>query len=134
METSAFRSIWTPEILPECFSFGICNIILLEGLKLSINRPRPSSQAPELPWELLMTSGTVSLLLPTACPAASWCLASEWPCVSRATPSPRWHTRLLWLMSSVISNCLQPHGLQHAKLPCPSLSSGVCSNSHPLSQ
>ena len=29
---------------------------------------------------------------------------------------------------------LQPHGLQHARLPHPSLSRGVCSNSCPLSQ
>ena len=28
---------------------------------------------------------------------------------------------------------LQPHGLQHTRLPCPSLSPGVCSNSSPLS-
>ena len=26
------------------------------------------------------------------------------------------------------SNSLRPHGLQHARLPCPSLSPGVCSN------
>ena len=26
------------------------------------------------------------------------------------------------------------HGLQHARLPCPSVSPGVCSNSYPLSQ
>ena len=29
---------------------------------------------------------------------------------------------------------LQLHGLQHTRLPCPSLSAGVCSNSCPLSQ
>ena len=29
---------------------------------------------------------------------------------------------------------LWPHGLQHARLPCPSLSPGVCSDSCPLSQ
>ena len=29
---------------------------------------------------------------------------------------------------------LQPHGLQHARLPCPSLSTGAWSNSYPLSQ
>ena len=29
-------------------------------------------------------------------------------------------------------NHLQPHGLQPARLPRPSLSPGVCSNSHPL--
>ena len=28
---------------------------------------------------------------------------------------------------------LRPHGLQHARLPCPSLSPRVCSNSSPLS-
>ena len=35
---------------------------------------------------------------------------------------------------SVMSDPLWPHGLQHARLPCPSLSPGVCSNSCPLSQ
>ena len=35
---------------------------------------------------------------------------------------------------SVVSNCLQPHGLQHTRLPCPSPSPGICSNSCPLSQ
>ena len=31
-------------------------------------------------------------------------------------------------------NSLRPHGLQHASLPCPSLSPRVCSNSYSLSQ
>ena len=35
---------------------------------------------------------------------------------------------------SVVSASLWPHGLQHARLPCPSLSPGVCSNSCQLSQ
>ena len=35
---------------------------------------------------------------------------------------------------SAVSNSLQPHGLQHTWLPCPSPSSAVCSNSCPLSQ
>ena len=30
---------------------------------------------------------------------------------------------------SVVSNCLRPHGLQHARLPCPSPTPGACSNS-----
>ena len=33
-----------------------------------------------------------------------------------------------------MSDSLQPHGLQQARLPCPSLSHGVCSNSCPLNQ
>ena len=34
----------------------------------------------------------------------------------------------------VMSESLRPHGLQHTKLPCPSRSPRVCSNSCPLSQ
>ena len=41
---------------------------------------------------------------------------------------------LLLFSHSVLYDSLQPDGLQHARLPCPSLSLGVCSNSCPLSQ
>ena len=37
------------------------------------------------------------------------------------------------LSLKVIFNSLQPHGLQNARLLCPSLSSAVCSNSCSLS-
>ena len=40
----------------------------------------------------------------------------------------------LLLSHSVMSNSLQPHGLQRAGLRCPSLSPRVCSNSCPLSR
>ena len=33
-----------------------------------------------------------------------------------------------------MSDSLQPHGLQHAKLSCPSPSPGACSSSYPLSR
>ena len=48
-----------------------------------------------------------------------------------------------FLLSLLLVNCcsasescltLQPHELHHARLPCPSLSPGVCSNSGPLSR
>ena len=35
---------------------------------------------------------------------------------------------------SFVSDSLRPHGLQHARLPCPSPTPEVCSNSCPLSQ
>ena len=35
---------------------------------------------------------------------------------------------------SVMSDSLQPHGLQHTRLPCPSLTPGACSNSCPSSR
>ena len=40
---------------------------------------------------------------------------------------------MLLFSCSVLSNSLWPHGLQHARLPCPSLSPEVCSHSCPLS-
>ena len=40
---------------------------------------------------------------------------------------------LLLFNCSVISNSLQPHGLQHDSFPCPSPSPRVCSNSCPFS-
>ena len=50
------------------------------------------------------------------------------------------HIQLEWVnLSSVqsslftVSNSLRPHGLQHTRLPCPSLSPSVCSNPCPLS-
>ena len=41
---------------------------------------------------------------------------------------------LLLFSCSVVSDSLWPHGLQHARPPCPSPSPGACSNSCPLSQ
>ena len=35
---------------------------------------------------------------------------------------------------SVVSNCLWPYGLEHARLPCPSPTPGACSNSCPSSR
>ena len=43
-------------------------------------------------------------------------------------------TLLLWFSRSVASDSLRPHGLQHARPPCPSPSPRACSNSCPLSQ
>ena len=40
---------------------------------------------------------------------------------------------LLLFSCSVMSDSLRPHGLQHARLPCPSTSPGACSSSCPLS-
>ena len=41
---------------------------------------------------------------------------------------------LLLFSHSAVVVSLQPHGVQHARLPCPSPSLGACSNSCPLSQ
>ena len=53
---------------------------------------------------------------------------------SRICISPKLMINLLLFSHSVTSNSLQPHELHHARLPCPSLSPGVCSNSCPMSR
>ena len=44
------------------------------------------------------------------------------------------HILLLLFNHSVVSDSLWPHGLQHTRLPCPSLSPRVCSNSYSSSR
>ena len=41
---------------------------------------------------------------------------------------------LVQFSRSVVSNSLQPHGLQHSRPPCPSPTPGACSNSCPSSR
>ena len=44
------------------------------------------------------------------------------------------HEQPLLFLFFIVSDSLQPHGLQHARLLCPSPSPGACSNSCPLSR
>ena len=53
----------------------------------------------------------------------------EWP--MKKSGAQRW---LLLISHSAVSDSLWSHRLQHARLPCPSPSSGACSNSRPLRQ
>ena len=63
-------------------------------------------------------------------------LGNCWRCrvlVTPPTPHPR-PTEFSQFSRSVVSDSSWPHGLQHARLPCPSPIPGACSNSRPLSQ
>ena len=69
---------------------------------------------------------------------------ARWATVYRATKSQTWlthntHTYIVQFSSvqfncSVVSYYLWPHGLQHARPPCPSPTARVYSNSSPLSR
>ena len=52
--------------------------------------------------------------------SCTWGLSLHFPCSFSVQVS-----------CAVVSNCLQPHGLQHASLPCPSPTPRACSNSCP---
>ena len=54
--------------------------------------------------------------------------------LSFVVPILTWNIPSVQFSLSVVSDILQPHGLQHARPPCPSLTPGVYSNSCPLSQ
>ena len=61
--------------------------------------------------------------------------AMPWQAAFEMAPSMVLASWLLSLFShSVVSSSLQPHELQHTRLPCPSPSHGACSDSCPLSQ
>ena len=51
----------------------------------------------------------------------------------KPSPPENYMFFLLLFSCSVVSDSLWPRGLQHARLPCPSLSPGAYSNSCPLS-
>ena len=49
---------------------------------------------------------------------------------------PLWHlgSKVISSVAQLCPNSLRPHGLQHARLPCPSPTPGACSNCCPSSQ
>ena len=64
-----------------------------------------------------------------------------WKLVRRANLMRKWRFQMWKLVQLIsvhsdLSDSVEPHGLQHAMLPCQSLcqSRGDCSNSSPLSQ
>ena len=69
-----------------------------------------------------------------------WKSFKQWKAIykQKVCSSPKWNNSKynispVQISCSVVSNSLQPHGLQHARLPCPSPTPGVYSNSRPLS-
>ena len=64
-----------------------------------------------------------------------WLKSQTQPTIFETSVDRRSHRNMLLLFScSVMSNSLQPHGLQHSTLACPSPTPGDCSNSSPSSQ
>ena len=70
---------------------------------------------------------TLAPLLPTQHPSSS--TSKVGLCIWISCKYSSWFL----LLFIVLCLTLQPHGLQHVRLPCPSLSPRVCSNSCPFS-
>ena len=88
-------------------------------------RLRDEFYLPRIQWFLCLLRYLSSFLFHFGCSPLSLsnCICSLSVCISSVQFS-----------RSVMSNSLWPHELQHARLPCPSPSSGVHSDSLPLSQ
>ena len=56
------------------------------------------------------------------------------PWVRNIPWSRKWLFSSVQFSCSVVSDSLRPHGLQPPRLPCPSPTPGVCSNSYPSSR
>ena len=81
------------------------------------------------------------LWLDNFCSSFKWFLCPSWKSVtilfsttSGVNISKCGSILLLLLSHQVVSNFLWPYGLQHARLPCLSLSPGACLSSYPLNQ
>ena len=90
---------------------------------------------PRFPHPWIREEGT----FPTVKWSRLWVSNAEDTClilVRKQTPHAMWCSQINQFSSvqSVMSDCLQPHGLQHARPPCPSPTPRIYSNSYPLSQ
>ena len=101
-----YVAVW----LPSCVQ--LCNPMAYQAsLSLSISRSLPKSMS-------------IALVMPSSC-LILWCPLLLLHSIFHVSVQFSW---------SVMSNSLRPHGLQHARFPCPSPSPGACSNSCPLSR
>ena len=112
-------------------------LLLVPGIMRSASLGSQLTQGPQrdYPEASIRVAGQPGLSSPGGAPGSrskagpgslrGWEASSHLMCLS---------ARLLLVFSrSVVSDSLQPHGLQHARLPCTSLSPGACSDSCPLS-
>ena len=71
--------------------------------------------------------------LPPVSPPAAARLSKRGCETGPITRFSRYDFHRWWCSVAQLCLTLRPHGLQHTRLPCPSVSPGVCSNSCPLS-
>ena len=103
---------------PSFFLF-LCNIPKYEFTKVY---PKMSSVEGHLSFQAKTITNNFTWLLVDTRTHFSWVYSKNWLGHS------------IQFRHSVMSDSLQPHGLQHTRLPCISPILGACSNSCPLSQ
>ena len=115
------------------------------GIPLRFNGELPSQEIHQSPWKCLtdclilrykaltyQSSSTLDVLWKTSTATyfhGNW--SEDSSKVLRVSATIYYSVQF---SCSVMSESLWPHGLQHARLPCPSPTPGACSNSCPLSR
>ena len=98
---------------------NLCSMVLLEK---GFSKALWHYYLPPLAFSIFFTNS----IIPTSTLDNTYCLLSNTQNYSVY--------QILQFSCSVVSNCLQPHELQHARLPCPSPTPRACWNSCPSSQ
>ena len=138
--TSAWRTLWpgAPTMCPQpawlslpssqggcCLELAICNSI-------QCSPPATPQHSPSSAPSYMTFSCFTAFLnfLRVLCVVCLHIWALSWgPCLPGSLIQGS-----VQFSCSVVSDSLQPHGLQHARLPCPSPTPGACSNSCPSSR
>ena len=98
---------------------NLCSMVLLEK---GFSKALWHYYLPPLAFSIFFTNS----IIPTSTLDNTYCLLSNTQNYSVY--------QILQFSCSVVSNCLQPHELQHVRLPCPSPTPRACWNSCPSSQ
>ena len=83
------------------------------------------------PWSRKIPHATKGQLIPSTTTTEACVLRAHAP---QQEKSLQWKACSVQFSRSVVSDFLQPHGLQHARLPCPSPTPRAYSNSRPLTR
>ena len=99
---------------------------------------KPSSRGSSLPRDQTLISNVTYIARQFFTTRTTWEAYHAASCSLLEDVTPKAANTILktsvQFSSSVVSDSLQPHGLQHARPPCPSPTPRICSNSCPSSQ
>ena len=118
--------------LAKCYSYQHkMNLFLARGLRLVEGDKEISKLFQKSDTWLILKSEQVlkGQQTPLTIQTWVWKPSQRWWC----PPAGFYRIWLLLLFSLYVTSDCDPHGLQHARIPCPSPSPGVCPSSCPLS-
>ena len=128
VEGAGFRRGWLQG--PQVWPLSLCPPASVSGLCVLVCwPPSPTAHLVTAPEHPRLKNAASHQCFPTEVQTETC-----WPAQGTCHPEPIILARSAQFSHSTVSDSLRPHGLQHARLPCPSPTPGACSNSCPSSQ